>query len=377
VPQQPVTINRFKAYGCATALYAGAGSDKVTFDNCVLADNAWHVQFACTFTCANSLLVEQSGNGVFTPNPADTAFCGHAYVTYDGPGVMTGDYLVGFDGSGHQYATVVSSVFGAADRHTNHLFSNLAFSGQPRIWFYDFATQDPLHQQQYPNLSLADPRHWGIAVRDVDGTLSGHAGYTLVTDVPMMHLTDSVQNTPDIAITNPSWSQAWMSPYLWGHLLVSEYQANGAQLDNLQQHTMVFTRDAHNGYLAATFTADFHIDPYRQMPVLSRPAAQSSANECWYTLSWSPTQANTPVSKKMKLTMEDLSAGDVMDIHLVNQDGWSGEQVSIVQGSVLTPVNVHQLPSQSSTAYARTGTQDLWLRMVNPGNTHQVQITWQ
>ncbi len=101
-PPAPETINRFVAYGCALGIYAGLGSNNtytelLTFDDAVLADNGGNIQLACGFIVQNSLIVHDSGNGVFR-GPHGIGFeGGHAQVVYDGPAQMYKCHLVGYD----------------------------------------------------------------------------------------------------------------------------------------------------------------------------------------------------------------------------------------------------------------------------------------
>lgn len=103
-----------------------------------------------------------------------------------------------------------------------------------------------------------------------------------------------------------------------------------------------------------------------------RRAADTGAAECQYTADWAPP----PSARRLEVIMDDLVAGDVTRLHLENQNGWSGEVVT-VNGVVLTPVdNPQLLDGLPSTAYSRTHGRSLWLRMVNTSKTHTVVITW-
>jgi len=367
LPPAPVTLDHFVAYGCATAIYAGAGSDMVTFTGSVMADNEWHVQIACGFTVTGALIVEDSQNGIFLP--IHPSFSGSAYVAYDGPGRLTDSHLIGFSGAVNTYATVVSSVFGAAMRHTDHFFSGLTFElggAVPRITFDDFATLDTQHQQ-HP-LSPADSRQWGIAVFDQDGSLSNgtRPGYTLVVDHPMMHVVNANGSTPDV--TFAQWTNAWLSPFEWGHLVVKHFDANDLLLDASLQPPMVFTRQSFEGWDPASYTYDFTVDPYRQMPLVVRRQSEPATRECWYLVDWS----SPSTSKKIKVTIEEIGTQDVTRLHMHNGSGWSNATVS-VGGVVLTPVaSIPALDGLPATAYAlRSG--DIYLRIVG---VQTVTITW-
>lgn len=374
LPLAPVTLDRFTAHACATAMYAGAGSDKVTFTNVVSADNEWHVQFACPFEVTKSVLVEDSGNSIFLPVHA--AFSGQAFVVYDGPARLTNSHLVGFDGLGAHpygaYGMVVTSVFGAAMRHTNHLLSGLTFQagfGTPNVDFNDFAGADPQHQQTF---SLADARHWGIAVVDADGSLSAgsYAGRTLVTNHPMMHIVNANGATPDA--TYPHWDYAWLSPFQWGHLVILHLDANNFSLLPSEQPDMLFSRNAFEGWRGAAYMYDFQVDNWRQMPLVVRRPSDPATREVWYTVDWAPPGN----ARKVSITMDDLGPGDVTRLRLRNANGWSNETV-VVGAVTLTPVaSVAALDGLPATAYARTGTQDLWLRIVATQGGRPVVISW-
>jgi hypothetical protein len=213
-----------------------------------------------------------------------------------------------------------------------------------------------------------DSRHWGIAVANPDGSVSGLADYTLITNHPMMHL-GTAPSGPDLA----AGLYAYWSPYKWGYLRILHFTASGAQLLPHEQPDMLFTRWDHGGWLGASFLSNFQVDAHRQMPLIVRRAADVNAAECWYTADWTPA-ANV---KTLRIVMDDLAAGDVTRLHLLNGNGWSGEQVTVAGAGTLTPVdNPGLLDGLPATAYSRTHAQSLWLRMVNTGQTHTVIITW-
>lgn len=373
-PTTPATLEGFVAYGCATALYAGGGADTplyddVTFTDAVLADNEWHVQFACAFTVTDSLFVAQTNNSIFVPT--HPAFTGVAYLPYDGPGRVLDSHWVGFDGTTMLSPMAVSTVFGASQRHTNHVLQGITRpAGSPPfriVSLINFAAEVPDPNPTVP--CAADSRHWGIAVANEDGSVGGQAGRTLVTNHPMMRMPTGLH--PDI--THAAGSAMYWSWYRWGYLRMEHHQQNGAQLGPTQQPTMTFTRWDHDNCPGASFTAGFQVDAHRQLPVLVRREADTTAAECWYTIDWTPP-AN---AKKLRIRMQDLGVGDVSTLHFLKGDGWTGESVWVGQQQLTMMSSIDELAGMSETAYTRTHGQSLWLRIVNPAPTADVWIHWQ
>jgi len=366
-PPGGATLTGFVAYGCATGLYSGTGLDTVTFTDCVLADNEWHVQFASGFTLEQSLLVEMSGSGIFMPN--HPSFSGSAYVVYDGPGKLRHCHLSGFFGGAGNPTTLISSVVGAALRHTNHEVEGLTFEGEttPQIRFKDFAAAalapDPTDLTEPHD---KDPRRWGIAVRDLDGTMTGVFDSTLITNHPFMHI--GGPNSPDLPVANGEY--AWISPFRWGHLVMAHFTASGNQLLKLDQPAIEFTRLPFAGYPSASFDYTFKVDGYRQIPIIADPAGAAPVFSI-VQARWTPPS----FARSTRLRLDDLQVGDAVNLKLTRDDGWGTPTVESGGVTLTAQSSPLALPGLPTTGYALIGN-DLWLRIVHVGGNTDVDISW-
>ncbi len=390
-PPGGAVIGGFTAYGCSLGIYAGLGTDNtytdlVTFDDAVLADNEIHIQLACAFTVTQSLVVENTGSGIFTPTGQPGHFPplwfpppGYAFMAYDGPGQLTDSHVVGFDGSGHPYASLVANAT-AARRHTNHRLENLTFTATPQILSVDFTATGPQ--------PLAEPMTWGLAVRGLSATLSSglHADRTLITNHPMMHLVNGAA-TPDFAV--PTGQDTWLSPFRWAYLQLT----HSVKLDPAPTSWTVlsatalppatFTRQVFRGFPGASFASTAAAFDVRQLPIIVRPAVDTTGPVCNYTV---VTQhpASGPFGNRLDVVVDDIETGDVARLLLSNQPAWTNPSVHLNDQNsddpstwtLLTAVGTAVLDAQTVTAFARPSPNEILLRTVNTGRRHQVTITW-
>lgn len=391
-PPGGAVINRFTAYACSMGIYAGLGTDNtftdlVTFEDAVLADNEIHIQLACAFDVTQSLVVENTGSGVFQPTgqarppfPGWFPPPGYVYMAYDGPGQLTNSHIVGFDGiSGHAYAALVSNSV-AARRHTNHELLNLTYAatGAPSVTGVDFSAAP----------ALSEPMHWGLAVRGLSSELSGglHTDRTLISNHPMMHLANGA-STPDYAV--PSGTNAWLSPYNWACLYLTHWVRQSPTpnrwtlLSGTSLPTTNFTRQVFQGWPSASFDSVGDAFDVRQMPIIARLAADTHGAVCNYTIN-TQHPANGTYANRLDLVVDDIAAGDVARMLLSNQPAWNNPSVYVndtnspdpAAWSMLTPVGVAALDSQTVTAFARPSPSEVLLRTVNTNRRHQLTITW-
>ncbi len=425
VPWRPVTpavLTRFTAYGCSTALYTGGGGpyqSRIRFDQCVLADNGVHVQFASSDVVRHSVFVHDTGNLIFPTGLGNNGMSnvhlhpferGNAYVVYDGPAEIRDCHFVGFD-SVSRGGNLVYGEFGAAQRHTNHVFANLTFAGggQPAIQLPDYPG--------FPSTAIeAQPFIWGIAIRDDTGCLTGgtipsnpnspfwpsSTPHTLVTNHPMMHLTNGAAS-PDLqAPWVSTTSHAWLSPFRWGHLqlryFVGETYNPSRGLfatysllsdDNLPPAS--FTRRSYQGWPGATFNSVFvPAGGMRQLPVIVRPVG-TSATECEYEVTIHDPQSPMQSHGRVDVSVDDVdnAGGDVTRLIITHatQPAWMPElrindNPLYIYGAGEDPNNLLPMnagPPGGSSSYQLTalgGSTAIDLRLVNPNRTHRITITW-
>lgn len=397
-PPAPTDLLNFTAYGCSLAIYSGLGTgntynDLLTFRNAVLADNETHIQLASAITVTESLLVENTGSGVFRPaggpmlvRPGWFPHPGYAYTAYDGPGRLMNSHLVGFDGSGHPKATLAMSHFGAARRHPNHVMSGLTFQNGalPQILFYDF-TPPP------PHSSMENAELWGIVIKDLDGSLSNGAYLrrSLITNHPMLHLTNGAA-TPDVAV--PNGVNAWLSPFSWGHLTVTHWQQMpggwwqllGGGQPGLPLPPASFKRDVYQGWPGCLYQSKPDGNQVRQVPILMRPASTPTAPVCDYSVALEHPATTAVNTRRVDLAVDDTLRGAVVRLRVSNAPAWSNPAVYLndandpnpANWTLLTPVAVAVLDQQTATACARPTPGDVLLRTVNTGRRHQITILW-
>jgi cell surface hyaluronidase len=412
IPPTAPELTGMTVYGCATGLYSGGGfaPTSVRFEDCVLADNGVHVQFASSDTVSDSLLVHSSGHGIYPPPggpwPIHGFEGGNLYVAYDGPGRVHDSHLIGYDGI--TTANLVYGEFGAARRHTNHEFTGLTFQGTGLPWIVlpDYASYPPNPPPPQTPHPYSQPFVWGIAIQDTTGCLSGGTipqnrnspfwpgvtPHTLIGNHPMMHLSNGI-STPDIQTGFlPGSSNAWLSPFRWGHLQLQYFQATSGLLFENDVPPVGFVRRAHLGWPAATFQASFLPSAQmRQLPVIVRPNG-TSAPECVYEIQLQPGPIT---ANRVDVTMDNLQAGDVsrfvithtsfpttwtptLRVNDAPPDVWFNGQYPLPT-TTLSPS-----PPGSTTTYQMTtlgSAPAIDLRMVNPptpndGQTHRITITW-
>jgi hypothetical protein len=387
-PNPETVLSRLTAYGCTTGIYTGGGIypiGTIRFDDCTLADNGVHVQFASMDTISNSLIVHDSGHGIF---PSSGSYLhnyelGWAYALYDGPGRMLDCHLVGYDGPlGH---SVFYGAFGAARRHPGHVVRGLTFAGSvpnsAMVALPNFAALDPTTIDGHPQV-------FGIAIVDEDGCLRGsfYAGRTLISNHPMMHLIDGLGGSPDVYIGG----RAWLSPFAWRHLQVRYYlNVNGGSLIAPNVPKVRFTRHTYNGWLPADFTSQYVPSAQmRQLPVIVRPGGAVTGAEPVYGVHLFAASTG-----RADLSIDDAVPGDVVRLHVSNEQnpvGWN-PTVWVNDGAPMVHDNGQVLASPplapplvagaggSGTSYQITtvaGFTTLEIRMVITSRTHRLSLTW-
>jgi cell surface hyaluronidase len=326
----PAVISDFTAYSNRfAALYAGIGNAtaNVIYDNAVLADNRDHVFFATYHVVRNSLLVANSGNGLFAATHS-------AYRTYDGAGQMENSHLVGYNNS----TTTVIATVGAATKHTNHRMRNLTFSGTPRIEFPNAIN----------NAVQSDPRQWGSVILDETGSLASGAGRSIVSNHTMLR-------TPgDIA--PPGWINAFHTAAQFCYFQLS-YGLTGASIPN------VTIRRKHAGQSDVVFVNTFKVDPFHQMPVIVNGG---------YTYEVDYAGA-LPSSRKITVRQADASVGDdfLVTIKAV------GNRPGFTSSLGASKASLAALTSSTTTGYYReAGSGNVSIKFVAAAKSSNVTLTW-
>lgn len=193
-------------YANHTAIYTGIGMDLTTgnrgpshnfrFHNNILVENHVDAMIASYALINESVFVSDKNLGVLTSEEHYTfretdlgqTIRTSSYRVYDGPGRISNSHFVG-------WSDVEASLLwntGAAVKHTNHLFSGLTsdvgINGNTH-WANTFMADyniSPVPEYGHAN-DPVQPRVWSIVIKDVDGSLSGKAGSSVITNHPFIH----------------------------------------------------------------------------------------------------------------------------------------------------------------------------------------------
>lgn len=211
------------------------GTSNIHLSNALLADNFQNVMFAFGQTLRGSLMVGES----------DNAFGGatkHGFAIYDGPTIVQDVHFAGFNVAGAE----VFSIIGAASRNTNHRFQGLTFDTPT-----PFVLEDAFETHNRA-------RRWGFSLYDVDGSLTGTAGLSVIYDHPMMRT--STDTLP------AGWENAVLSPSRFGQLKLS-HGLTGPKFASVGEPTeprVTFTRTDGPGD-DVVFTSYPRYEPYTQI----------------------------------------------------------------------------------------------------------------
>lgn len=367
----PQYLDRFTVYGCFTALYSGAAGpvyEQIRFRENVLADNFFNCLFASFNVLEDSAVIANTGTGFYSGNSV-------AYTAYDGAGRVFNTHFDGFTTANRSFLGDV----GAANRHTYHRVHGLTFN-PPAVPF--FVMED--YAAAVPNYTVVndpqDPRRWGIAIRDEDGSLGGTPGTTIVTNHPMMR---SIADT-----THPNWicyfpstaPGAYVSPYQFAHLLVLHPGAT-FPLPNL-----TLTRNL-AGNAQVSFLNGYNVDYHKQFPLIVNVPPATAVSS--YELQW-PT---LPTPHEVNLSLDDLvelATGTHVTIKLsVAPAGGNG--LGDLAGLTLTDENGAPITSFATLGQLRNGSvtgyfvdsaaptpKPVFVRFVKPvgAMTETIKITW-
>ena len=351
VPPSAETIKNFTAYACHDGIYAGIGNELVIFDNAVIADCNEHSRLAAYHTIQNSVFVANTGNVQFVANQE------RGYVVYDGAGRLKDSHLVGFD-QGTRWSIWGG---GAATLHPNHLFSGITFDppGLANIYAWDFASEilpdgSPKNKDYDDPQNKGNPRHWGLALRDVDGSVWGVPGATIIGNHPMMYLPSA-----DITPSGVPPTNAKLSPFRFGHVRI--------RYPGLYHEDMPFSivqREANGSYPSSFFQDPFQIGLHKQWPVIVDGGFR-------YTVTW-----NLPLEMdEMWVTLDDVETTDVALLTLNDIGAQPGLVVSSAQG--ITQVFTRQeLDAATFTCYLIAGNGALWLKLASVDKEQRVDLAW-
>lgn len=270
------------------------GTSRLKLPNARLADNFQGTMFAFGQTISDSLIVGVSGNNFGGPIK-------QGFAVYDGPNIVSNVHFAGFNNPG----AGIFSVIGAANRHANHLFDQITFD-------------DPATPFIFPDTVANNllSRHWGFSLFDVDGTLTGTAGQSIIFDHPMM------RSDGDIVL--PSWQKAAVSQRRFGHLKLNH------GLTAANQPIVTFDRTDGPGSDESYTDLPF-FEPFTQVGVIMN-------TDFVYTINYDTEL----LSNSFNVNVEEVGANDYVYIRVNNP--WPGISASsaVAKASELDVRNSNQ-----------------------------------
>lgn len=217
-PSSLAILSDFTIYSCDAAIYAGIGPaivpGTVEFRRFRFADNSVGALFASYDTVADSVFVADTQNDFYTslPNLGSPGLQSYeAYRIYDGAGGITN---CRFDGYIGLYRTLIG-FNSAAERHPHHRFSGVTLTDSvsggnattPQVEWFDFECSI-LNQPNCPELPDGQApatfaNNWGLVATDLDGSLFGAAGASLISNAPLMRVAEHEASGADTPWANP------------------------------------------------------------------------------------------------------------------------------------------------------------------------------
>jgi hypothetical protein len=379
-PSASAILLDFVAWGNATGIYSGSAGfsgaapdviDEIFYKNAILTDNNEHIRLAAYQTVTSSAVIRNTGNvSGFTGNR-------HGYIVYDGAGRMTDCYMEGFQVPGA--ANILGG--GGATFHPNHLFSGMSFSNTlvlPTVFTGNFAGAvdaqgvpiwtDPSIPDPECNNSqhLADPRTWGVALRDVDGSLWSPnpltPGRTLIGNHPLMYTPGAPSDVTPAGLP-PVSQYTKLVTHRYGHLRIHK-TGGGAFLP-----TTWIRREAKLPNYPATvdFENCFTVDIHKQWPVIVRGGFEFNVH--WANVSAIPGHS-------IDVTLDDVETTDAVLVTLEDIGGQANLSVSNLQ-QVFTQSDLLAATTSSYFVDAETPVADLRIHFVAVDQKLVSSISWQ
>lgn len=342
--------------GIYTGLTDGSNPSLTTFRGNRMADNAHHIMMAQNCLVDDTIAVAETGLGLFKL-PADgvnpTGIRKAFHRSYDGPARVNNTYFVGFDAAD---ATLFSNN-GASFKHTCSPFSQITFnhSGTPRASLHNYSDRAGGNgPQHYDN-----PRTWMMALLDVDGTLTGLANASVITNNPFVR-------TP-LDFQPANWSNTFRSPYKYAYTTLQSSATYGPYPD------MTVTRER-SGEASVSMYYSHLYDVQVELPLIVN-------NTYNYTY-----QLHTLTGKLIQFGIGDVAAGDFVRLRFKDVGKLAGLafRLSTPGLTTITPSAAGSKAAMDSatvtTTYTDAATGDVWVKLFNQATVAHtrtlLQITW-
>jgi hypothetical protein len=165
-------------YACDLAVYGGIGGGRRLTENVIFRDNIF-VDNVTAVMHANYSMIE---NSVFVANSGENVFNGERKLNrgYDGSCYIKDCHMVGWQAGNANYVQNT----GGAKKHVNYRISGMTMDhpGPPRMSFPDYSV---IPRGGVGANDIAHPRFWSYIHWDIDGSVSGKANTSIVTNHPL------------------------------------------------------------------------------------------------------------------------------------------------------------------------------------------------
>lgn len=320
------------------ALYCGTNNqktDNIVFRDNVFVDNKHVTMFAANIGLEESLVVADSGEGLLS---------GERFLwrTYDGAGFLRDSYLVGWDASDTNLLRAV----GAATKRPNHRFSGIEtdHSGTMRASLQDF---DVVAAVDAHANHIGHPRFWQSILRDDDGTLTGTAGASAISNHPFMRVGDE---------TLPSnWTNVYKTTHKFALLT-----------DVRNDNPAVGVARTKPGTTSEYFYDVNGFQTHHQLPLIVD-------EDYLYTY----TYTSLPIVNFIQWQMSDTDFGAATTIRLPDFGGLSGLSVTGTPSVAYGSVDAMFSDLSTDSGYFVDGNGDLYLRFVGDSNGDaDLRVDW-
>ncbi|MEO7099023.1 MAG: hypothetical protein ABI162_06650 [Luteolibacter sp.] len=317
------------AYANSLGIYGGlsAGGDpsNVSYRGWRLADNKWHVMQANNYLLEDSLCVADTGNSLLPPGSARMF-----HIVYDGPARFKNNHLVGFN----REDTELFRNSGASFKHTNPLHEGFTFdpAGPPHSSLLDY------NIRTRPGPLGIQPRSWSMAVYDVDGSVSGRACSTIISNHSFM------RTSTDYRPAN------WTNTYRSNHRFA--YTTLGGANYGTEFPDITVTRQK-SGEPDVPLYYSHLFDFQMELPLI--------VNEGYF---YSYQFHSVPSQKSFTYGIGNVNAGDFVKVRFRDLARMGGLNLTPFGGVSLANVSSKQaLDGAVTSAYFKdTATGDLWVK---------------
>ena len=336
-------------YSNKLGVYSGLGNSvgnrfdytsNLIFYNNIMIDNATAIQFASFSQVQESVVVADSGTGILQGNT-------RLYRMYDGPGQIKDSHFVGWNKG---TKTFISSG-GAATKNTNHRFSGITTDNNeiPHVILPNFDI--PIKNDDTRPQNPSHPRNWITVLLDEDGTLTGKANSSIVSNHPFMLVGDE---------TKPSnWVRAYVSPHNFVSSVLRFPGLSTAQIPNVSCRRIKDKTPIASAYHIYGFKT------FIQFPFIVNEGFQYN-----YTFEALPT------TKKINIAMENAKVGDYYIVKFSDFGKLGGLNLTFAGKNLTESNSLGSLNNSNSNSFYKEPDGDVFIKLVATQLNQTINISW-